>query len=72
VKPQGRLHRLWFWWGEAYVTIAGREFGPPLSAWRAYCWARRRHDVINDHCGKPEHRYCWICRTTTPGAEVTA
>lgn len=19
------------------------------------------HSIIDDHCGKPEHRYCWRC-----------
>lgn len=29
------------------------------------------HDVIDDHCGRPEHRYCQICYALTP-AENTA
>lgn len=24
------------------------------------------HEPVDDHCGKPEHRYCWKCYTSTP------
>jgi len=24
------------------------------------------HEAINDQCGKPEHRYCWMCGAPTP------
>lgn len=27
------------------------------------------HSVTDDHCGRPEHRYCLYCRTSTPNQE---
>jgi hypothetical protein len=24
------------------------------------------HYIMDDHCGKPEHRYCLICKKITP------
>ena len=29
-----------------------------------------RHEPIDDHCMRPEHRYCVYCRTMLPYAEI--
>jgi hypothetical protein len=29
------------------------------------------HYVIDDHCGRPEHRHCFYCRESTPNEEVS-
>lgn len=28
------------------------------------------HQVDNDHCGKPEHRRCWLCGKSMPHAPI--
>lgn len=34
------------------------------------CEFREFHIVIDDHCGKPEHRYCLICETPQPNEPI--
>lgn len=29
------------------------------------------HEVMDDQCGRPEHRFCFYCQTRQPNAEVT-
>ena len=31
---------------------------------------RGQHEVVNDDCGKPEHRYCYRCGKNTPDAAL--
>ena len=28
---------------------------------RLLCVLRRKHYLVDDHCGRPEHRYCLYC-----------
>jgi hypothetical protein len=74
------MPRLWLWWVDAEWMpgwMANRaiwslqEGGPVAWPWRLYCWLHRRHRPSDDHCGRPEHRYCAICGKATPGALVT-
>lgn len=67
----GRIHRFWLAWHDWYVTIAGHEIALPSWPWRLYCRIVG-HRVSDDQCGRPEHRYCWVCSASTPGAKVNA
>lgn len=83
MKLQGKLHRFWLWYTEAgyylpeekpwyYSTWLNEWFGrrtdfPPMKLWRVYCFFHG-HEPIWDHCSKPEHQYCVICRKRTPYA----
>jgi len=72
-----RLHR-WLWWkNDAYEDwLLDRGLS---SAWyerltieedgwiqSGLCWLLG-HNIIEDHCGKPEHDYCLYCRTRHSG-----
>ena len=39
---------------------------------RALICELKGHQVIDDQCNKPEHRYCLICGSRQPNAEVNA
>jgi hypothetical protein len=37
---------------------------------RALICELKGHQVIDDQCGKPEHRFCTVCGVRQPNAEV--
>jgi hypothetical protein len=72
------MPRLWLWWVDAEWmpewlanrAVWGLQSGGPVAwPWRAYCRVRG-HRPSDDHCGRPEHRYCAVCGKPTPGALV--
>jgi len=73
------MPRLWLWWVDAdwmplwmqnRVAWSLEGGGPVAWPWRLYCMLKRRHRVIDDHCGQPGHRFCAICGKAAPGAEL--
>jgi hypothetical protein len=79
----GRLHRLWFWksewpdpegwlgrFSERRDSRLARFVDDALWGdwlWTLYCKVHG-HQPIDDNCGKPGHRFCYVCNTATPGA----
>lgn len=37
---------------------------------RGYCLVAGHHRVVNDHCGKPEHRLCEVCDQRRPNEPI--
>lgn len=48
---------------EVYYTIVDK-FAP---FFLCLCYF---HEPVDDHCMKPEHRYCWKCQTLTPNQNI--
>jgi hypothetical protein len=34
------------------------------------CEAKGHHQIMDDQCGRPEHRFCAVCGVRQPNAEV--
>lgn len=70
VKLGGRVHKLWLWSMDLerpawFVDQDGVEL-----CWRyTYC-AINGHDVTDDQCMRPEHRFCSVCTKRTPHEEI--
>lgn len=52
------------WRGKTFNIVAG------FSEW-VRTHSPHDHLVVDDHCGKPEHRYCEWCSKTQPNAELS-
>jgi hypothetical protein len=39
---------------------------------RALICEKEGHKVVDDQCGRPDHRYCLVCSVRQPNAEVNA
>ncbi len=59
-----RLRRFWLAYADWYVTVGRVEITLPRWPWRLYC-AARGHQVVNDQCRRPEHRFCGVCSAAT-------
>lgn len=56
---------MWYWriyeqydWPDWFIDFMGR-LAPHLLCIFG-------HDIVDDQCGLPEHRYCWKCQSPAP------
>jgi hypothetical protein len=45
-------------------------FAPTWGVLRAICNRLGTHQAVDDHCGRPDHRYCWKCRERMPFSPI--